>query len=84
MRRGVVVNDAQEEVFGFMEIFLKAKEHLVHDVALFFAFDDLVKLFDDLFKASPIADTLGDCWSVLVSHRVDPGGGLQGRSLWRG
>ena len=70
MGRRVVIDDAEEKVFGFMEVFLKAKEHLVHDVALFFAFDDLAKLFGDLLKASPIADTLGDCWSVLVSHRV--------------
>ena len=81
MRRGVVVNDAQEEVFGFMEVFLEAKEHLIHDVTFFFAFDDLVKLFDDLFKARPIADALADCWSVLVNHRVDRGGGHQGKSL---
>ena len=67
-----------------MEVFLKAKEHLIHDVALFFAFDDLVKLFDDLFKASPIADTLADSWSVLVSHRVDLVSGHRGKSLLRG
>ena len=56
-----------------MEVFLEAKEHLVHDVTFFFALNDLVKLFDDLFKASPIANTLGDCWSVLVR--------LNGRSI---
>ena len=64
-----------------MEVFLEAKEHLIHNVAFFFAFDDLVKLFDDLFKASPIADTLADCWSVLVSHRVVLVGDHLGKSL---
>ncbi len=64
-----------------MEVFLEAKEHLVHDVTFFFALDDLVKLFDDLFKASPIADTLADCWSVLVNHRGFLVGGHRGKSL---
>ena len=58
LRRGVVVNDAQEKFFSFMEVFLEAKEHLVHDVTFFFALDDFVQLFSDLFYAGPIADAL--------------------------